>query len=350
MRLNFFFITKISIYFIFSHFIIINVSLLTASDKGIFVKKTDKINLSAYKMKHALIIGINNYKYNSIPDLSYSENDAVEISKILKEIYDFEHVTTLIGKKATKDNIIDQIADLSDPTKVSKEDAVLIYFSGHGVTVDTASGEQGYLLPVDAKVSIKDVKNPAPFRRHAIRMDDLRVDSDAILARHVLFLIDACYSGYFSTKAVIQKAEISNALKYNARQVITAGTKNEEALEDNTWKHGIFTYKLLEYLRNENEPIAATALGAWLKKTVPREVSNRLPNYSLTPQVKYLSGDGDFYFIRKDYLFNINDNNKFIKAKQDMNIIRKIIEAQLILKELEHDMKIQEVKKLLFIK
>jgi hypothetical protein len=69
-------------------------------------------------------------------------------------------------------------------------------------------------------------------------MDDLRTDADGIPARHVLFLIDACYSGYLSSKSLDDVPALANALKYSARQVITAGTSGEQAVEHNAWGHG----------------------------------------------------------------------------------------------------------------
>lgn len=293
-----------------------------------------------YRKLFALCIGINDYAFNDIPDLAYAENDASEVAEILKKDYGFDKVTLLTGKKATKDNIINSLADLQDSSKVKNDDGVVIYFSGHGVTVKVNNGEQGYLLPFDAKVNIKNINNPAPFRRSALRMDSLKDDADAIPAKHVLFLVDACYSGYMSSKAVTAAPEIENALSYNARQVITAGTKGEQAVEHHAWKHGAFTYKLLEKLSHEKEPISASSLGIWLKKSVPREVAARTPAYRLSPQVKYLSGSGDFYFIRESFNFKPTTIQSLQEAKQKnipIEYLKKVWEAEKLLNELERN-------------
>lgn len=296
---------------------------------------------AAYRKLHALVIGINRYASGGIPPLTYAENDAREVARVLRELYGFDNVILLTGRDATRDRIVEALANLQDRSVVSPDDGVVIYFSGHGQTVPTASGEQGYLLPVDAAVNLADVHNAAPFRRSAIRMDDLRSDADAIQARHVLFLVDACYSGYLSSKALDERPpEMVNALRYPARQVITAGTKGERAVEHHAWGHGAFTYKLLERLRIETEPVSATSLGSWLKKVVPREVAARAPQYSLTPQAKYLSGDGDFYFIRTGYTL---DPTKLPRAPEPVaptpspEYYRRIFEAERLLNELERE-------------
>lgn len=291
-----------------------------------------------YRKLFALCVGINDYNFPDIPDLAYAENDATEVAKILESDYGFDKVTLLTGKKATKDNIINALADLQDSSKVQKEDGVVIYFSGHGATVKVNNGEQGYLLPIDAKVNLKNINNPAPFRRSALRMDSLKDDADAIPAKHVLFLVDACYSGYMSSKAVSASPEIENALSYNARQVITAGTKGEQAVEHNAWKHGAFTYKLLEKLSHEKKPISASALGIWLKRSVPRELAARTPEFKLSPQVKYLSGSGDFYFIRENFNFKPTTIQSLEEAKRKnipIEYLKKVWEAENLLNELE---------------
>jgi len=226
-----------------------------SKEKGLKVTGTKKVGQSTkpYRKLFALCVGINDYSFPDIPDLSYAENDAAKVAELLKKDYGFDKVTLLIGKNATKEKIIDALADLQDSSKVTKEDGVVIYFSGHGVTVKVNKGQQGYLLPTDAKVNLKNIENPAPFRRSALRMDALKDDADAIPARHVLFLVDACYSGYMSSKAVSRPPEIANALSYTARQVITAGTEGEQAVEHHAWSHGAFTYKLLEKLSIEKE-------------------------------------------------------------------------------------------------
>jgi len=311
---------------------------LFAGGKGLSVAPTAKKNMKLYRKLFALCIGINDYSFNEIPDLTYAENDAKAVAEILKKDYGFDDVTLLVGKKATRNNIVNALANLQDSSKIKPDDGVVIYFSGHGVTVPVYNGEQGYLLPVDAKVQLNDISNPAPFRRSALRMDALKDDADAIPAKHVLFLVDACYAGYMSSKAVEQPPEIANALSYSARQVITAGTKGEKAVEHHAWKHGVFTYKLLEKLSREKAPISAMGLGYWLKQSVPREVAMRTPEFKLSPQVKYLSGNGDFYFIRKSFNFKpitlekIKASNRIKKAP--MAYYKKIWEAEKLLNEL----------------
>jgi uncharacterized caspase-like protein len=82
---------------------------------------------------------------------------------------------------------------LADPTMVQHEDRVLVFFAGHGATRKLASGrELGYIIPVDADLT--------DFEGSAISMTNFQDISEAIPAKHVLFVMDSCYSGLALTR------------------------------------------------------------------------------------------------------------------------------------------------------
>ena len=315
-------------------------SQTTSTDKNLTVtqKKDDnKIVSEIYPNRHALCIGINDYQSPGIPDLQYAENDANEMARILKELYAFDDVTLLLGSQATQRNISKAIGSLQNPKRIGDKDCVLIYFSGHGQTVSTGRRDDGYIIPQDAQISLKEIDNPAPYKSDCIRMEDIKTDLDAIPALHVLFIADACYSGYIASKSLEDAPDIAGALKYSARQVITAGTKGEQTIESNAWRHGVFTYKILEILKVEEKPIQASALGVMLKQRVPREVSSQYPNRILTPQAKYLSGDGDFIFIRKTFsIDNLNTYFQLLPKPAPLTPQKSNLDAQMKLDELKN--------------
>ena len=84
------------------------------------------------------------------------------------------------------DNIIQSFSDIV--FKAKENDRVLICFAGHGDTMDLpGGGEAGYLLPVDG--------NAKNLYVSSIGMDELKKISSMSQAKHVLFLVDACYGG-----------------------------------------------------------------------------------------------------------------------------------------------------------
>jgi formylglycine-generating enzyme len=282
------------------------VNILVAQERG--MSKSESLTESPYQKSWALLIGIN--KYPELPSqyqLSYAVNDVNDMKKVLLEQYQFpaDNIITLTDKQATKQKINDAMGQLTDKNKIKPDDRVLVYFSGHGQTVPLQnSGEMGYLLPYDAKVDINDASNPSSYYTTCIGMDELRRLSQIIPAKHVLFLVDTCYSGLAinSSRSGLQTT-VSNYLQkissLKSRQIITAGLKGEESIEKPEWGHGAFTYKLLEALRtgvaDENSDGVTTGLelASYLRNVVP----NISPNQ--TPQYGYFEGEGEFMFIRK---------------------------------------------------
>ena len=215
------------------------------------------------------------------------------------------NIKTLTDKQASWQAIRDAMGQLTDPKKVKYNDRILIYFSGHGQTVELSTGgEMGFILPYDAEVDLADVKNLAPYYATCLGMDELKHFSTMIPAKHVLYLVDACYSGLAVSSTKGLQPEIPDYLekvaKLRVRQVITAGSRNEQTIEKSEWGHGAFTYKLLEALRTgvaDNDGDGVTTgreLAGHLRKVVPK-ITSPTPQ---TPQFGYFEGEGEFLFLQ----------------------------------------------------
>ena len=74
---------------------------------------------------YALVIGINDYKY--IPKLEIAKKDAIEVERLLREMYGFE---TKLIYDATRMAVLNAINDFRK--KIKEEDSFLIYYAGHG--------------------------------------------------------------------------------------------------------------------------------------------------------------------------------------------------------------------------
>ena len=111
-----------------------------------FSVTTDEI----YDNSYALIIGID--KYENVSNLDYAVKDANSIATLLKDNFNFLsiNIKILLNDEATFTNVRNSLAKISSSSK--KNDRVLIYFAGHGETMDLPDGgEMGYLLPIDGK-------------------------------------------------------------------------------------------------------------------------------------------------------------------------------------------------------
>ncbi|PTO71492.1 caspase family protein [Vibrio splendidus] len=240
-----------------------------------------------YETSRALVIGID--KYEKASPLDYAVSDAKEIRETLTQElgFDEDNITYLVDREATKSNILKSFMRFSkDDVKV--DDRLFVFFAGHGHTKAGVRGDVGYLVPHDA-----DMEDYSTF----IRWDELTRNAELIRAKHILFVMDACYGGLAVYRDL--KPGSSRFLKdmYQrfSRQVITAGKANEVVADSGgpLPNHSVFTGYLIEGLRGKasNEHGVITANG--LMSYVYSKVSNDI-NSDQTPHYGQFDGDGDF--------------------------------------------------------
>lgn len=245
-----------------------------------------------YKNRKALIIGIN--KYKNVSPLVYACDDAEEVAKILIDKFNFAKngIILLKDDKATKDRIMKAFHGFTQ-NNTNPDDKLIVFFAGHGHTITGNRGEVGFLVPVDAKPNETST---------LIRWDDLTRNAELVKAKHILFIMDACYGGLAITRApsVGSRRFLKDMCQRYSRQVITAG-KADETVADAGGplpNHSIFTGHLLQGLNGAaatNEGII-TANG--IMSYVYEKVGND-PNSHQTPHFGYVEGDGDFIFTEK---------------------------------------------------
>ena len=201
-----------------------------------------------YANRHALVIGINDYEDPGYPDLGYAVADAQAIAKIVVEQFKFEeqNVKLLLNGDATKDAIEEALEEwAADVDRVGEEDLLVVFFAGHGVTRDLGSrGSRGYLVPVDGE---KDRKG-RPAWSSVFGMNELEDISEAIPAKHALFILDCCFGGLAVKRS---DPPVAAGLTSRARQVITAGGADQEVLDTGGGGHSVFTGALLSAMRGD---------------------------------------------------------------------------------------------------
>ncbi len=191
----------------------------------------------------ALVVGINAYQFCS--PLSYACNDADAVASALVDQLGFESgkLFLLKDEQATKQAILDRYLDLSS-LATDPDDRVFVFFAGHGFTTQgLVRGPVGYLVPVDGST---DRLNSL------IRCDELTRNADLIPAKHILFIIDACYSGLITQRVTPPGTGrfVNDMLQRMSRQVITAGKADETVADGGgpAGKNSIFTAYLIDGL------------------------------------------------------------------------------------------------------
>src|SRR5581483_3633822 len=236
----------------------------------------------------ALVVGINDYRFAS--PLSFAKQDAEAFARVLKTFGFQDHnVTLLINERATRDEVFSAFMRFTHEP-VGNDDRIIVFFAGHGCTRSGRRGEVGFLVPVDG--------NPNDLKT-LIRWEELTGNADLIRAKHLLFLMDACYGGLAVQRHTPPGSArfLKDMLQRYARQVLTAGKADEPVADSGGPRpnHSIFTGHLLNALdgmaADSNGIISANAVMAYVYDHVAKD-----PHSRQSPHFGFLEGDGDFIF------------------------------------------------------
>ena len=252
----------------------------------------NKIFKQAYRRRVALCVGINDYKY--YPSLECAVNDATAMASLLKGL-GFDEVTLLTNRNADKNNILEELIRIK--AESHKDDLFVLYFAGHGQTVKKNNIDSGYLIPYDCQEN-KEIKE-------GISMGIVNDISSTMPNRHILFLIDACYSGYGLTRASLQNSTISPeqdiqryidyTLSRQCVKIITAGGKNDQTKERDG--HGLFTNYLLECMSGKSPESSDGALTTDEITSYVKRAVTVASEGTQSPKDGYIRGNGDIVFI-----------------------------------------------------
>lgn len=273
---------------------------------------------------HILAIGINEYS-NSAYNLKLAGADAqsviAAVNKAQAQLSQFAsfEVTALLNQEATKANILSALrrlggdtgplpanapAALQKITPVQPEDALIIFYAGHG----TADKNTWYLLPHDLGYDgpQKDLneKSLAVMLQHAISDREIGSALENLDAGRILLILDACNSGQAISDEEKRRGPMNTRglaqLAYEKGMYILAAAESYQfALESKKLGHGYLTYALVEEglsgLADTTPKDGDTLAQEWLRfaaRRVPEmqsardnETGKRPMNNSLTREI-----------------------------------------------------------------
>ena len=246
-----------------------------------------------YRRSYAVIIGIN--AYEKWPQLESAVLDAKAVQSIFEQT-GFHEVKLILNKEATQRRILTELYD-ELPQKVSRDDRIVFYFAGHGMTEKSGNKPPtGYIIPVESGLT--------DFPATAISMSQIRNLCSHIIAKHIIFVMDCCYAGQILEQGAKDRQHNGDGFERSTYkrvvQIITAGAKDQLALEGE--KHGLFTEYFLQSLRGDADLNGDNVVtGHEIGKYIPPIVAH-LTNRSQTPLFSHIEGSGDI-------LFFVNNNN-----------------------------------------
>lgn len=219
-------------------------------------------------MLHAVIVGIDTYADEKIKDLQFARADAEALASLLQDRVDGGcQISLLLDDAATKARITRVMTD-ELPQRVRAEDDVLVFFAGHGSPeVDAACGDP----------SIHAITHDTEYSRLASTAINMVTELSSwvrrLPARHVTVMVDASFNGaaggrtfegpgLWSGPRTRRLDRVSlNRLAFGTNGSILAACSDKEAAkEEALYRHGVFTYHLLDHLTRA--PVGPLSLGS----------------------------------------------------------------------------------------
>lgn len=240
---------------------------------------------------YLIVIAINVYEDNRIGRLSNAERDAQKIRDILISAYGFKLYKELFGEAAKQKDIVDLLRLLADPksTTITKEDNLVIYFSGHG-DIDGVL-DDGYWWTYS-----DNLDRPQDCIKNSVIKQYLH----AIPAKNILLISDSCFSGSFFKSDFVFSEEHTRPDFFGSRIALTSGA-NKPVSDGTVGEHSPFAKALLKVL--SDNPFYELMVSTLHKKLLPEisiavtemKVNNQISLLGPLEGIKHASG-GQFVF------------------------------------------------------
>jgi Caspase domain/Effector-associated domain 11 len=186
---------------------------------------------------HALLIGIGK-RADDADAIAVTATDATRLATELTTRcgYPAGNIQSLVGKDASKTNILDKLEELAEKTKQKMADLVVIFYSGHAIVKDG----QFYLVNWDTRNKL--------FKETALGGTTFLEMIQEIQAKAVLLLLNCCHASAVGESINIP-FDKSAFISQPNRAILTACTKSEKAFVSTPLS--VFTYSLLSGLAGE---------------------------------------------------------------------------------------------------
>jgi WD40 repeat protein len=225
-------------------------------------------------------IGVSEFQQDKM-NLNYAVKDGRDLVRLFAgsaDRFDHIYIDTLFNRQVTKENVL----GLKEKLKQSRvDDQVILFLSGHGLLSDS----------LDFYFAAYDMDFSRP-EKNGILYDDIEGLLDGIPARKKLMLIDACHSGEVDKEELVAISDttriladgskgdlkvydykgvemldheeelglqnsfelmqelFTNLSRGSGAVVISAAAGKGYALEGTEWKNGVFTYAVINGLKN----------------------------------------------------------------------------------------------------
>ena len=243
---------------------------------------------------YAVVIGNNSYRDNGYASLKTAGSDATAVSNLLRDRYGYQSTLLL---NASRLEMLSALNDMRE--KLKPEDNLLIYYAGHG---EIDGKGQGYWVPSDGAAG-----NNKTWISNAAISDIL----NAMAARHVLTVVDSCYSGTMTRAAApsfnagTMPADqwagwVKTMVNGRSRTALTSGGLQPVA-DAGVGDHSFFARAFLNVLQDNNRLLEAQRVYNEVSASVAlSSVNSALPQSPQYAPIRYAGHEsGEFFFLPK---------------------------------------------------
>ena len=253
-----------------------------------------------FNKSYALLIGIG--KYQHLEQLTSPAQDVAKMEAFL-DSQGFNEIVTVEDETVTPQMLRSPQKYFAN--KIQSDDRFLFYYSGHGVSREEGGRQRGY-LPL--------VPETSGGTHQSIAMDSLVSWMQGLSARHLLVILDSCFSGLAvqgpdvndnNTRGRKMDAEVLTQLAGAGRFLLMAGTTGQQSFGNARWNGSLFTDSLIRGLRKDadlqrDKIVTTRELYVWLRDAVSAEAMK--VSRTLTPLLKDLGPNGtsvgEFFFVQ----------------------------------------------------
>jgi hypothetical protein len=229
--------------------------------------------------KFALLIGVSESSEEDLPELPSAIEDIRAMQVVLQnpEIGGFDSVAVL--PNPTRQEMEEAIETLFADCK--KEDLVMFYFSGHGIT-----DEKGKLYLVTPQTR---KKRGGLMKATAVAAAVLHDNMDNSRSRHQVLILDSCFSGAiaegFTGKSAGSKVDIQRELGGEGRAILTSSNAVQESFHIQGYNLSIYTHYLIDGIQtgaanqDGDDYISVDELHTYAKEKLEQETSLMSPQF-----------------------------------------------------------------------
>jgi len=213
-------------------------------------------------------VGICKFADTRLSQLTYCVDDARSISSYFKsDGVPEKQIVLLVDENARKESVMASLQRVSDT--ISSDDTLFFFYSSHGAGDDAG---KTYFITFDTVID--------DLATTALPMQELKNAVQKIKCRDIVMMIDTCHSG--GAKSLGRQDEkafdklVRTADRGTRVAILTSSRTHEISIESDRWKHGAFTYFMLEGLSgsSDNFPrdghVSVTELFDYVMVAVPR--------------------------------------------------------------------------------